>query len=288
MAGKRLVTEGSRNSTITYNTTMKNKSLYFILLVILTTISCSVSSTGPGTTDAPSQPAEASTSTRVSSTETPTAIPATESLTASTTFTPAPTATFTPTPYPVVESLKAQVTADRLSCRYGPGAEYLYLYALRAGANIKLIGRTDGNQWVWVDGTNKCWVNADFLDIAGDPMSLPIVYPGIARLPISPYYPAPTWANATRHGNSVEVNWEPVPISAGKYEDENMHQYILEVWRCEAGQIIFETLGTNDPFIVVPNDEQGCATPSHASVWVQEKHGFAGPVEVPWPPYPSQ
>jgi hypothetical protein len=67
-----------------------------------------------------------------------------------------------------------------------------------------------------------------------------------------------------------------------------MHQYILEVWRCEAGQIIFETLGTNEPFIVVANDEQGCATPSHARAWVQEKHGFAGPVEVPWPPYPNQ
>jgi len=266
---------------------MKNKSRYFIILLILTTISCSVSTTGQSPTDATSQPAEASTSTNVSSTETHTAIPATETLTPSPTFTPSPTETLTSTPYPVVESLKAKVTADRLSCRYGPGAEYLYLYALLAGANIKLIGRTDGNQWVWVDGTNKCWVNADFLNIAGDRMSLPIVYPGIAKLPISPYYPAPTWASATRNGNSVEVNWEPVPISAGKYEDENMHQYILEVWRCEAGQIIFETLGTNDPFIVVPNDEQGCATPSHASAWVQEKHGFAGPVEVPWPPYPN-
>lgn len=266
---------------------MKNKSISFLVLLILITTSCNASTTGQSPTAAASQPAAASaTATSVPLTETFTAIPATETFTPSQTFTPIPTETATS--YPVVENLRAQVTAERLSCRYGPGAEYLYLYALRAGANIKLIGRADGNQWVWVDGTNKCWVNADFLDIAGDRLSLPIVYPGVAKLPITPYYPASTWANANRNGNAVDVTWEPVPISAGKYEDENMHQYILEVWRCEAGQIIFETLGTNDPFIVVPNDEPGCATPSHASVWVQEKHGFAGPVHVPWPPHPSQ
>jgi len=183
----------------------------------------------------------------------------------------------------VVESLKAKVTADLLSCRYGPGAEYLYLYALKAGANIKLIGRTDANNWVWVDGTNKCWVNTKFLEIAGDWEALPVVYPGIAKLPITPYYPAPGWANATRKGNNIEVNWEAVPISPGKYEDENMHQYILEVWRCENGQILFETLGTNLPYLIIPMDEAGCSQPSHANVWLQEKHGFAGPVEVAWP-----
>ncbi|HSO10742.1 MAG TPA: SH3 domain-containing protein, partial [Anaerolineales bacterium] len=157
------------------------------------------------------------------------------------------------------------------------------LYALNQTANIKLIGRTDGNNYVWVDGTNKCWVNANYLQIAGDPKTLPIVYPGIAKLPVSPYYPAPAWASATRNGNSVGVTWAPVVISPGKYEDENMHQYILEVWRCEAGRIIFETLGSNLPSIVVAKDEPGCSTPSRGRVFVQEKHGYAGPVEPPWP-----
>ena len=270
---------------------MINKSLYFfILLILLTTISCSVSTTGGAPTASASQPAAAThTLTSIPLTETVLPIPSTEAFTPlptfTLTFTPIPTETITLTPYTIVESLKAKVTAERLSCRYGPGAEYLYLYALRADANIKLIGRADGNQWVWVDGTNKCWVNSEYLEVAGDSMSLPITYPDVAKLPITPYYPAPSWASATRRGNNVDVTWEAVPISPGKYEDENMHQYIVEVWRCEAGQIIFETLGTNSPFIVVPNDEQGCAKPSHGSVWLQEKHGFAGPVEVPWPPY---
>jgi hypothetical protein len=175
------------------------------------------------------------------------------------------------------------VTADKLSCRYGPGAEYLYLYALNGTARIKLIGRTDANNWVWVDGDNKCWVNAKFLQIEGDPQALPIVYPGL-KLPVSPYYPGPSWASAERDKDGkVVISWEPVPISPGKYEDENMHQYIVEVWRCEVGQIIFETLGTNFPSIVVAVDEPGCAVPSHGRVFVQEKHGYGGPVEIPWP-----
>jgi uncharacterized protein YraI len=258
-----------------------------LILLFLTTLSCTLSSAGGPTASATQSTTVSRTLTSVSSADTSTPFAPTETLLPALTDTPFPTETITVTLLPTVESLKAKVAADLLSCRYGPGAEYLYLYALKAGANIKLIGRTDANNWVWVDGKNKCWVNAKFLDIEGDKMSLPIVYPGIAKLPRSPYYPASAWAKVTRKGNSVQVTWEPVPISPGKYEDANMHQYIVEVWRCENGQIVFETLGTNFPFITVENDEAGCSVPSHGNVWVQEKHGFAGPTEIPWPPHPT-
>ena len=257
---------------------MKFKPGYLTILLLVTVLSCNPSQDNQEpTASVPASETAISTASAIPVTETLTAIPPTD------TPQPSETPTPSPSPVPVVESLKAKVTADLLSCRYGPGAEYLYLYALRAGANINLIGRTDANNWVWVDGTNKCWVNSKFLDIAGDWKSLPVVYPGIAKLPITPYYPAPSWANATRKEDNVEVNWEAVPISPGKYEDENMHQYIVEVWRCENGQIVFETLGTNLPYIIIPNDDVGCSDASHATVWLQEKHGFAGPVEVPWP-----
>jgi hypothetical protein len=255
---------------------MKFRSGYLFILLLVPTLACTPSQN--------QQEPTASVSPPVTAVSTSTFVPATETFSVPVpTDTPHPSETSTPSPVPVVESLKAKVTADLLSCRYGPGAEYLYLYALRAGANIKLIGRTDANNWVWVDGTNKCWVNSKFLEIAGDWKSLPVVYPGIARLPITPYYPAPSWANATRKDGNIVINWEAVPISPGKYEDENMHQYIIELWRCKNGQILFETLGTNLPYITIPNDEAGCSQPSHANVWLQEKHGFAGPVEVPWP-----
>jgi hypothetical protein len=267
---------------------MNTKTLTFITSLILATLACNLAGQAPASPSL--QPA--STSTNIAFTETFTPIPApTETLTPTSTptdtFTPPPTETATQTPVPTVEVLKAQVIADKLSCRYGPGAEYLYLFALNGTANIKLVGRTDANNWVWVENKQRCWVNAKFLEIAGDPKSLPIVYPGL-KLPPSPYYPAPKWAKATRSGNSVEVTWEAVPISPGKYADERMHQYIIEVWRCESGQIIFETLGTNFPVIKVENDEAGCSVPSHGFVYLQEKHGYGGPVEIPWPPHEGQ
>jgi hypothetical protein len=234
----------------------------------LTSVPAAETSTPPPTLTASANPSETSTS-----------LP-TDTLT--------PTNPPTETSLPTVDSLKAQVTSDKLSCRYGPGAEYLYLFAFNGTANIKLVGRTDANNWVWVankdsnNRENNCWVNAKFLNIQGDPKMLPIVYPGL-KLPVSPYYPGPTWAKATRNGNSVEITWQEVKISPGKYADEFMHQYIIEVWRCEAGQIIFETLGTNFPVITVKNDEAGCNEPSHGFVYVQEKHGYGGPVEIPWP-----
>lgn len=271
---------------------MKNSKYILPILLILAALACNLGNAG-GTpaSDSPkpfdqTQDEPAAISTNISITETPAPVPATFTpipiLTF--TFTPASTETPTQTPIPTVESLRARVTAEKLSCRYGPGAEYLFLYALNQTANIKLIGRADANNWVWVDGANKCWVNARFLEIAGDPKSLPIVYPGL-KLPASPYYPGPSWAKAARNGNSVEVTWEAVPISPGKYESEFMHQYIVEVWRCEGGEIVFETLGTNFPVIRVENDEPGCSVPSHGLVYVQEKHGYGGPVEIPWPPH---
>ena len=202
--------------------------------------------------------------------------------------TPAPTETSTVVPtetatsVPTVESLQAVVTADLLSCRYGPGSEYLFLYGLRKGANIVLIGQTGGNNWVWVDGKNPCWVHVKYIEIAGDFKQLPVVYPDRAPLPRSPYYPPTTILSAIRDGNTVTVSWLDIPLRAGDEEDDSMLHYIIEVWRCEAGQIIFDPLATNDTSISFV-DEAGCAVPSHGNVYVQEKHGFAGPTIIPWP-----
>ena len=210
------------------------------------------------------------------------------------TQTPAPTETPTPlptdTPLPTVASLKATVTAQLLSCRYGPGPEYLYLFAFRATANIKLIGRVDADNWDWVLVENQvpCWVKASFLDVQGDIRSLPVVYPGIAKLPITPYYPRSQVLSAQRDNrtNKILVSWVEVPVSLGDYEDETMQTYIIEIWRCQAGELIFDPLATRLAYISFL-DEPGCAEPSHGRVWVQEKHGYAGPAEIPWPPHPA-
>jgi hypothetical protein len=202
------------------------------------------------------------------------------------TFIPlSPTETSTATPPPFVDSLKAKVIADLLSCRYGPGAEYLYLYGLRKTANIELIGRTDGNNWLMVKGKNLCWVNAKFLEIAGDPQTLKVMYPDGYKIPVSPYYSAPIVLSAVRdpnNGSKVTVKWTDIALRAGDEEDENMFIYIIEVWRCEGGKMIFDPLASNYPEATFV-DEAGCSIPSHGRVFFQEKHGYAGPAEIPWP-----
>lgn len=204
------------------------------------------------------------------------------------TSTPLPTETITPVPLPVVERLKARVTAGLLSCRYGPGPEYLYLFALRQTANIELVGRVDAENWnwVWVENQTRCWVNAQFLDVPGDIKSLPVVYPEIAKLPITPYYPPSAVLSAKRNKdtNEVMVSWVHVPISPGDFEDDTMQTYIVEVWRCIGGELIFDPLATSLAFITFI-DEPGCSEASHGRVFVQEKHGYAGPAEIPWPEY---
>jgi hypothetical protein len=182
---------------------------------------------------------------------------------------------------PTVDYLSAIVTTNLLSCRYGPGPEYLYLYALRETARIKLTGQTGGNNWAWVDG--ECWVNMKYLNIEGDYKTLPVVYPdNPAKLPRAGYYPPTTVLSVERDGNLVTVVWLAVIVSPGDYEDETMFPYIIEVWRCEGGQIIFDPLASRRETISFI-DEPGCTQASHGRVFVQDKHGYTKPAEIPWP-----
>lgn len=208
---------------------------------------------------------------------TPSPIPPTE--------TPSPTATDTATPIPTVESLKAIVTTDKIICRYGPGANYLYLIAFNKNTPIRLIGRAPGNSWVLVQNEpQKCWVNSEFIALReeGDFRALPSMYPEGYKIPVSPYYGPTKVLTAEREGNEITVKWVEVIVSPGKYEDENMFPYIVEVWTCKDGEIVFDTLGSRVPVITF-TDEPGCSEPSHGRVYIQEKHGYAGPAEIPWP-----
>jgi uncharacterized protein YraI len=246
-----------------------------LALLFLTSISCNIASPSPKIDPATSAPPTITKSAATFTLPAPTE-----------TFTPVPpTETNTPTAIPFVDRLKATVTANLLSCRYGPGSEYLYLYGLRKGANIELMGRTDGNNWVEVVGKNLCWVNAKFIEIKGDPKTLRVTYPNEYKLPVSPYYRSPAVLSAARDANnptSVTVTWTDITLRAGDEEDENMFIYIIEVWRCEGGTMIFDPLASNYPEVTFI-DEAGCASPSHGRVFFQEKHGFAGPAEIPWP-----
>jgi hypothetical protein len=105
-------------------------------------------------------------------------------------------------------------------------------------------------------------------------------------VPRTPYYPPSEVLSAQRNPdtNEVTISWVNVPVSLGDYEDDSMQTYIVELWRCEDGLLIFDPVATRQTLLMFV-DEPGCFQPSHGRVFVQEKHGYAGPAEIPWPAY---
>jgi hypothetical protein len=227
-------------------------------------------------------------------TETSTGVPASETASPSPTASemPTSTATFTarPTETPMVTVVPtyALLRGDVLvqaNCRYGPGQPYLYKYGLYRGYRMEIIGRNDAGTWVYVraiGGNNPCWVKASLLEIQGDVQGLESLYPDKAPLPKSPYYPPLTGARAARSGDQVRITWTGVTLRAGDEESPTSPLYVAEVWVCRGGQLVFTPIGAYDNVVTV-TDEAGCALPSHGRVFLAEKHGYAGPTEIPWP-----
>ena len=203
------------------------------------------------------------------------------------TLTTAPMPNDTPTPHYIVDYtiLQGKVNVEKASCRYGPGPMYLYLYGLRQGAIQQVIGRTDTGSWVLTQARGdktRCWVKADLLDLNGDVSVVEPVYPDKYTLPVSPYYVAPYTASATRTGDQVSITWTAQSLRAGDRESDTSPLFVVETWVCRAGQLVFTPLGTEVEIATV-TDEPGCAEPSHGRVFLAEKHGYAGPTEIPWP-----
>jgi hypothetical protein len=259
---------------------MSTKIHLSLLLVICVALTACAPVVQP--TDAP-VPVEPTFTAQPSETATNTPLP---SETPQPTLTPTATSTETPSPVPTVESLSATVNTNLLSCRYGPGSEYLYLDAFKQDYPLTLLGQTGGNDWVMVydDGFGNCWVNIKFLNIQGDYKTLPVVYPEPAHIPMTSRYARTAVISATRDDkNNVTVVWLAVNVDIGDFEDENMFIYIAEIWRCEGGQLIFDPIASNRETVTFV-DEPGCAQPSHGRVFVQEKHGYTRPAEItPWP-----
>jgi hypothetical protein len=224
----------------------------------------------------------------------------TETITATGTVTPAPsltatlTETLVPSITPTFAVLRGTINVERASCRYGPGAMYLYLYGLRQGANQDVIGRTDTGKWVLTRsrGDNKsCWVKASLLDIKGDVMSVQMVYPDLYHIPPSNQgYLSPWDVAAVRHGDQVVISWKSEALRPGDGEgDEEGREsilYVVETWVCQDGQVTFNPVGAYGPQVTV-TDEPGCAGPSHGRVFFAEKHGYQGPSAIPWPQAPA-
>jgi hypothetical protein len=278
------------------------KRISVISLLLLAILACNLPTvTPPATTHTPTaQPTETPllVSTDVpppepSNTVVPSPLPTktpfpteTPQLTETISPTETPSETPTITPIPTYAILRGKVNVERVSCRYGPGPMYLYLYGMLQGATQDVLGRTDSGTWVLTQshGDNKsCWVKAEFLDLNGDVMSLEVVYPDKYTIPQSNQsYILPYDVAAIRSGDQVTISWKGDSLRPGDEEDANMVIYIVETWTCVNGLVTFKPIGTSFPQVTVI-DEAGCNTPSHGRIYFQDKHGFTGPSEIPWP-----
>jgi uncharacterized protein YraI len=103
------------------------------------------------------------------------------------TDTPVPTAVPSPTPTPQPEAV---VAVDLLNLRAGPDTTYDILTMMEEGARLKVVGRTEANDWLKVvtsDG-REGWVFAEMLNVSGDLGAI-----AVAEVPATPTpLPSPT------------------------------------------------------------------------------------------------
>lgn len=220
------------------------------------------------------------TPTRATPTETPTPGP---------TFTP--TVTFTATSTPVVyQVLPGVVAMERTTCRYGPGIYYLDNETLKKGIELQVLGSDVNSTWAYVQAEGypePCWVDLKNIRLQGDVVLLEPVYPGKVKLPPSSIWPEPqnVYTVRTADGSKVAIYWDEFILPDGELESPNSPRFLLELWLCKEGKLTFTPtfVWTNNLLV---EDEAGCSEPSGGVIYLVEKHGYAGPVEIKWTPHP--
>lgn len=250
-----------------------------LMLLALSALLAACGALAPAPTETPLPPPATITPSETpvpSATATPTETP-----------TPVPTATDTPTIMPTyVTSLRAKVLVEgRLSCRFGPGADYLYKFTFAGGSNIEVVGRMEHSNWVLaqaIGGNNRCWVNGgeEYLQFNGDRNSLPPRDPHTVLAWSYIYTYGLSGVSASRSGNTVTVSWYGIQLNAG--DDSEQTPYIVEAWVCQGGEYVFTAVGSWGTSAQVV-DDRSCGIPGYARVAAAEKHGYTPFVDVPWP-----
>jgi hypothetical protein len=225
---------------------------------------------------------------------TPSIATLTETPSATATQTPiaasAPTETPTSTPI-VYQILNAVVANERIACNYGPGDLYLNNEALRTGVRLQVFGTDINSGWAYVlaDGFSEpCWVNLNAITLEGEIENLKPVYPGEVILRPSKYWPPPQNVYSARSksdANKLSIYWDEFILKPGDMESANAPRYLLELWLCKGGELVFTPIFAWNNNVVV-EDEAGCAQPSSGVIYISEKHGYPGPVVIPWEPHP--
>ncbi len=229
---------------------------------------------------------------------TETSVPSTVTMTSTGTKTPLPTATNTQLPTATVLSCQPPsevvVTAENLSCRYGPGAVYLYRAGLVKDEVVDVLGKADTAYGTWIrvqtrwDEPAKCWVSASpkYIEVTqnDDVACLDPLYPEKAPLIIfnTDLFPKPSNVTASRSGNVVYIQWQGYDLLPGD-RPEDSPPYLVETWTCQDGEFVFSPQGWDDTFASV-RDDGGCGKAAYGYVYMAHVDGYIGPVTIPWPP----
>jgi len=208
-----------------------------------------------------------------------------------------PTATNTQPPTATVVSCQppseAIVTAENLSCRYGPGAIYLYRAGFAKNDVVDVLGKADTAFGTWIrvqskfDESIKCWISSSpkFVEIPqGDVACLDSLYPEKAPLILfnTDLFPKPYNVKASRSGNLVYIDWVGYDLLPGDKPDQSP-RYLVEAWTCQDGEFVFTPLGMDETYTQV-RDDGGCDQASYGYVYMAHVDGYIGPVTIPWPP----
>lgn len=189
------------------------------------------------------------------------------------------------------KTLNAVVAYERIACNYGPGDLYLNDEALRQGIKLQVLGRDINSAWGYVqaDGyASPCWVNLAYIALDGEIENLEAVYPGKVAIPPSGYWPPPKnvyTARSKSDSNKLSIYWDEFILEPGDMESANASRYLLELWLRKDGKLTFTPVFAWNNNVVV-EDEAGCSEPSSGVVYISEKHGYPGPVTIPWTPHP--
>lgn len=284
-----MLPDATRNSVATFFSSTIGKLLIGLIFVILIGMFALAGNDPPPASVSVTDTVSASTSTDRVPTETREISTPTATFTPEPTFTP--TVTLTATPVPVVyQTLKGIISNERSSCRYGPGTYYLDNETLRLAIKIEVLGRDVNSSWGYAqaDGyAEPCWVDFKNIELDGGIDSLEPVYPGKVSLPLSFIWSEPKniYTVRTADGNTLNIYWDEYILPDGELESPQSPRFLLELWLCRNNELTFVPtfVWTNSASVV---DEAGCSEASGGVIYLVEKHGYTGPVEIPWTPHP--
>lgn len=144
---------------------MKVRTLFPILMIILSMLACNLPSNVPVTQTPTLDLLPSATSTQPLPTDLPT-------------NTPLPTNTLPPPPTNTPTIPVAFAQGVNVNCRLGPSTAWVPLSALVVGQNAQITGRSgDGAWWNIVDPQNssrRCWVSTSVVGTAGNINAIPV------------------------------------------------------------------------------------------------------------------